>query len=151
MADARRVGRLARLERIREVERRRAAEQAASSGTAHDRLHTLAERSRDLARSYAERENMPDGAELAALLAFRRELSALSTRASSDAEIARVRAENARFALSSAQHRRDLVSQKLEVARRLATIERYDPASGNLARSLNRKKETASPTDRKPR
>lgn len=147
MAEDRRLARLSRLERIREVERRRAAGQVADTGNAHDRLHALAERSRALFDSYGARDNLPDGAQLSAIFAFRRELDGLQQRTWNDAERARMRAEQARFALSTAQHRRDLVSQKLDSARRAAAGEQQASVEGGLARTLNRKEKTRSSFD----
>jgi ABC-type transporter Mla subunit MlaD len=132
MADIRR---LARLARVREVERRRAAELAAASGGEHDRLRALARRSSELTADYAARRDPLDGAALAALLGFRCELASLSTRASSDADAARQLADRARHALATAQRRRDLVGEQLEARQREA--EQRDDARQILAQSLN--------------
>jgi len=140
MADARR---LARLARVREVERRRAAEQAAASGGHHDRLRALAERSEDLASSYARRGDACDGATLAGLFGFRREMAALSARAAGDAQLAGLQADQARLALSAAQRRRDLVGERLEREKHDAD-KRHNAADPVLARSLNRRGDTRS-------
>ena len=140
MADARR---LARLARVREVERRRAAEQAAASGGHHDRLRALAERSHDLATSYAARGDACDGATLAGLFGFRREMSMLSARAADDAQLAGLHADQARLALSAAQRRRDLVGDRLEREKQ-ENEKRRDALAPILARSLNKRGETRS-------
>jgi hypothetical protein len=132
MADAHR---LARLARVREVERRRAAELAAASGGEHERLRALAHRSQELSSHYAERIDSLDGGALASLFAFRIELTALSSRATSDADVARAHAERARLALGAAQRRLDLVGEHIEQQQRQA--EQRDEARQILAQSLN--------------
>ena len=140
--------RLARLARVREVERRRAGVEAAASGGAHDQARALSIRSRELARSYGTRAHAEDGASLAALLGFREQLDLLSTRTSSDAETARLLAERARCALAVAEKRRDLVAERLTHERRSAEqrIEVRDLAqdmnSGRATRALSSRKAT---------
>lgn len=148
MADPRRLERLARLGRVREVERQRAAGEAAASGSQHDRLHALARRSSDLAQSYAAREDALDGAGLAVLFSFRSELNDLTKRASGDAENARIMAERARLALNAAQRRRDLVDDRLEREKQ-AAIRQLHARNTDLARTLNKRGKTVSPSDRK--
>lgn len=143
MADERR---LARLARVREVERRRAAQQAAASGGEHDRMRALVTRSGDLAANYAARGDACDGASLGALFAFRQELATLNARASGDAETARLMADRARLALAAAQRRRDMVDERLELERR--TISQRIERAPDLARSVNRRGRTMSPARR---
>ena len=147
MVDA---GKLARLARLREIERRRAAEIAAAAGGRHDRLDDLAGRSRALELGYAAREDACDGAALGALLAFRNELSALSRRAHDDADVARLAAEHAQLAFAASQRRRDLVDERLVEARAQLAERRIEPPGPNLARSVNRRS-TAKPIDRTER
>ena len=129
---------LARLARVREVQRRQAGEAAAASGARHDRLRGLANRSRDLADGYASRLDVPDGAALTALLTFHREIGNLNARAVDDAQAALIAADQARLALSTAQQRCDLVRDRLELSQS-AELQRRGPDMPHLAQSLNRR------------
>jgi len=138
MAERGRVARLERLSRVRAAERLHAAAQAARSGENHSRLEELASRSATLAGLYGGRTDAADGAMLANLLAFRRELANLSQATARDAGQAAKQAETARQSLAAADKRWELARDRHKQEKRKEDEARI-AAEQDLARKLNRR------------
>lgn len=126
-----RVATLARIERVRVVERHLARARLAEAQSESRRMAELAARSRDLLAGYAGNGNALDGARLGALLAFRGGLSELVESSDRMTVAAEAQSEEVRGTLAAADHRLDLVQRRMrsETAR-LAAAAAHTPQTG---------------------
>lgn len=117
----RRLVRLRRLERLRDIAKRTAAAEAAMAEGALAQLESLAQRTRAMAGSYAVRRQASDGAALRQLLSFTQGLNGISQSTASDAVRARAAADAKLAELAQAERRRAATGSRAdEQARRMA-------------------------------
>lgn len=126
--------RLARLIRVREVERTSAACELAQAGAAEMRLAAIATRADRMVRGCAAPQDATDAAALRMLLTFRSEVGHLAAATSRQAEQAARQTLAARQALAAAERRRDLTKERLAAARRACAAERE--SRSQLARDV---------------
>lgn len=142
-----RVATLARIERVRVVERQLARVRLAEAQSESRRMAELAARSRNLLAGYAGTGDALDGAGLGTLLAFRSGLAGLVQSSASMDAAAAAQSEEVRDSLAAADHRLDLIQRRLrsETAR-LAAAEAHAPQTGTRVA----KRKTSEPTHGDP-
>ncbi len=111
-AEHARLLRLQRLERLRAIARQEAALESAQAESTLAQLEALAERTRDLAGTYAGRTHARDGAALQQLTRFAGGLHGISTSTAGDAARAREQADARRTLLAEAERRRAAVEDR---------------------------------------
>lgn len=116
--DRKRVLRLARLEKVRDVARQEALRASAEAEGTLARLQALSTRTDSLFDSYAQRSDSASGADLARLAAFRDGLRGVAATATADALRAQALADERQTGLAEAERRRQAVTDRLESARR---------------------------------
>lgn len=131
---AERTQRLARLARVRDVERTVAASALAQAGAMQARLTAVAARANRMIQECAPATGAPDAAALHMLFAFRGELDSLAAATMAQAERAAGQTLAARQALAAAERRRDLARDRLTDARRTCAMARESRAQ--LARNV---------------
>lgn len=133
MADKRRQQAvLARLQRVRTIERRAALVAYAEAQSTHARLSGLAERSHLLARDYAGQRAKGEASALQALLLMRAQLVGIAREAQRMEQDASHEADAAGHRFAAADHRLELVEQHLLAGAQRAPLANAD----GLARRL---------------
>lgn len=125
-AERTRIRRLRRLEQVRALACRQAAAEAARAEGQFAQSRALAERTRAMLGDYAAHTSQSDGMALRQLVQFVAGLSGIAASTSSDAEAARVSADQAQQALSRAERSRAAVKDRVRsgesaLARRLSS------------------------------
>lgn len=131
------LGRLERLQRMREIARLQAMQEAADALGELSRAQALARRSAELAKlGHAEAAT---GEDLRAQLSFGAALRDVSEIARRSAQSAHSAADHAQTQLNQRSRERDLVAEKVDDAQRLTMRHRAEQGSASpvLARSLN--------------
>ncbi|GGC41025.1 hypothetical protein GCM10011371_30580 [Novosphingobium marinum] len=105
-ADPKRLKRLQRLERFRAIARQGAAREAAEAEGTLAQLRGLAERTRGLARDYADRRDIVDASGLRQIASFMSGLQDLGSVTEADAERAQSMADTKQVLLAEAERRR---------------------------------------------
>ncbi len=127
--------RLARLVRLREVDRHQAATHMAQQSAEHERHRATAQRAKSLAAIYRVLSERSDGQTLAGSLAMRGQVATLEARASRDERCARITAEQASDALAAARRRHELTADRLALRAREEAANAGEPFS-DLARNV---------------
>lgn len=140
MTARRRVELLNRLARLREVEKRMAAAEAAEAADAYFKLKALQERSAEIAASYRGRDDWLDGGALARQFAFLDGIAQIRRDTEEQCRKAAEQSAEAQTKVGIAERRREvthdrLASERRSVDRRAQT--RAATESPNLARKLN--------------
>jgi hypothetical protein len=126
-----RIATLARIERVRVVERHLARARLAEAQAERRRMTELAGRSRALLAGYASSDGVLDGARLSALLGFRSGLAELARSSAKMDHAAAVTSDELRGTLAMADHRLDLIQRRVRSeAARLAAAQAHAPQTG---------------------
>lgn len=126
-----RIATLARIERVRVMERHLARARLAEAQAESCRMTELAGRSRALLAGYARSDGVLDGASLGALLGFRSSLVELAQSSARMDHAAAANSDEVRSTLAMADHRLDLIQRRMRSeAARLAAAEAHTPQTG---------------------
>jgi hypothetical protein len=150
-ADRARLRRLQRLERIRAIAKDQAAREAAEAEGTLAQLTALAERTRELAGTYAARGDLRDGFALSQLHRFVAGLDGISASTSSDAVQAQASADAKQLALAQAERRRSAVEARAEAqARRIAAQRQAVALGARRASGTGLEQEVREPSTQGP-
>lgn len=139
--DPRRLALLARLARLRAIERHSALSELGDAQTEHARLRGLHERSELLVGDYGRRSEAANAGDLHALFVVRSHLAEVARTASRMSAEAGLSHERAAGRFGAADRRHELVEQRktIEAARLAAQVTAQAASdSGRLARRLQR-------------
>jgi hypothetical protein len=129
-ADAKRLVRLQRLERVRAIAKQTAATAAAEAEGTLAQLRGLAERTSSLAAGYAGRSDARDGMSLQQIGRFAGGLQGISESTHADAVRAKSIADNRQLELASAERRRAAVEERAQQEARELAARRQTPILG---------------------
>ncbi|MDB5726391.1 MAG: hypothetical protein JWQ16_3145 [Novosphingobium sp.] len=129
-ADAKRLVRLQRLERVRAIAKQTAATAAAEAEGTLAQLRGLAERTSTLAAGYAGRSDARDGMSLQQIGRFAGGLQGISETTHADALRAKSIADNRQVELASAVRRRAAVEERAQLEARELAARRQTPILG---------------------
>ncbi len=129
-AEAARVRRLYRLEKVRAIARQAAAREAAEAEGTLAQLEALAARTGAMAEDYRGRTTLADGLELRQLGSFVSGLSAISATTRGDAVQARLIADRKQQDLAQAERRRAAVEDRARAGQRALDQRLQTPALG---------------------
>lgn len=130
-ADAKRLVRLQRLERVRAIAKQTAATAAAEAEGTLAQLRALAERTGSLAADYAGRSDARDGMGLQQNGRFAGGLQGISANTFADALRAKAIADNRQQELASAERRRAAVEERAQLEARELAAQRQTPVLGS--------------------
>ena len=130
-AEAARVRRLQRLEKLRAHAKQTAALEAARAEGTLNQLEALAARTQAMAADYRGRTTLSDGMELRQLGQFVAGLTGVSSTTRSDALQARQLADLKQQELAQAERRRAAVEDRAEAGQRALAARRENPAMGS--------------------
>lgn len=116
MAERRRLARLQRLERVRDIAKQALLAESAQAEQTLGQLESLAGKSRALASEYVAHDATLDGLALIQMLRFGEGLRGVSRRADDDAERARTIADRKSRELAEAERRRAAVESRVNAA-----------------------------------
>ena len=117
-AELRRIARLKRIERLRDIAKQAAAMQAAEAEGTRRQLEGLAERARLLAQDYAARGEARDGAALRQYGQFAEGLQRIAQSTEGDASQARKLADAKLAVLAAAERERAAVDDRIDAKTR---------------------------------
>lgn len=129
-ADAKRLFRLQRLERVRAIAKQTAATAAAEAEGTLAQLRGLAERTGSLAADYAGRSDARDGMSLQQIGRFAGGLQGISETTQADALRAKSIADNRQQELAAAERRRAAVEERAQQEARELAARRQTPVLG---------------------
>ncbi|WP_226632935.1 hypothetical protein [Novosphingobium profundi] len=128
MTDAhKRLARLRRLEKVRDIARQTAAAEAAQAEGTLAQLQALTERTRRLAEDYATRRTATDGAALHQIGRFVSGLQTLSRTTQGDAERAHAIADAKQKHLAEAERRRAAIEERAALQERMIAKQAATP------------------------
>ncbi|SFF76135.1 hypothetical protein SAMN05518801_101316 [Novosphingobium sp. CF614] len=125
--ERKRLARLHRLEKIRDIAKQTAAAEAARAESTLSQLRTLSDRTRRLASDYANRREAADGAALHQLGSFVSGLQALSRTTDGDALRAQSIADAKQQQLAEAERRRAAIEERAALQARLIAKAAHQP------------------------
>ncbi|GGB93383.1 hypothetical protein GCM10011494_09740 [Novosphingobium endophyticum] len=128
--DRKRLARLRRLEKIREIAKQTAALESAQAESTLTQLRALSERTRQMASDYASRREMDDGAALHQVGSFVSGLQALSKSTDGDALRAQSIADAKQRLLAEAERRRAAIEERALLQERMIAKAAQSPALG---------------------
>lgn len=128
--DRKRLARLRRLEKIREITKQTAALESAQAESTLTQLRALSERTRQMASDYASRREMDDGAALHQVGRFVSGLQALSKSTDGDALRAQSIADAKQRLLAEAERRRAAIEERALLQERMIAKAAQSPALG---------------------
>lgn len=129
MDDRRRLKRALLIERVRTVEKGRAARASADAEALSSRLHGVAEKTRLLTSHYAATDGLATAADLRRQIAMRQQLHVLSAMNETHLQDARQRADGALADLGSAERKRARIETDRRGLERLAIDRKFSAAS----------------------
>ena len=137
IAERRKLARLRRLERLRDIAKQSAAAEVARAEAILNQQELLAERTRALAEGYANLAGARDGAELRLLGHFSGVLRTIQVSTEADVVCSRNSADRKQGELAQAERRRAVVADRAELA--VLALARLRAARGHAATGAARK------------
>lgn len=129
-AEARRLNRLKRLEKVRAIAKQAAAQEAAQAEGTLAQLRALADRTRAMADDYRSRSAPHDGQDLRQLGLFVAGLTGISATTMRDAAQAQTLADRKQEELALAERRRAAVEERARAGQRALDQRLISPALG---------------------
>lgn len=126
-AEARRLHRLQRLEKVRAIAKQAAAQEAAQAEGTLAQLKALADRTRAMADDYRTRSALHDGQDLRQLGLFVAGLTGISATTTRDAAQAQALADRKQEELALAERRRAAVEDRAKAGQRALALRQANP------------------------